>query len=196
MRFCKWMIRRIWALGPWMYVKLLGWIFYEKKYLKGKWFSDGICSLGWIWAARDIHSRIHTLRNLDIKWPVSPDIIVGNNIEIDPDDINNMQGYGCYFQTIDGKIVIGKGSYIAVNVGIITTNHDINNIDDHVSGKDVIIGKKCWIGMNSVILPGVILGNNTVVGAGSVVTKSFPEGHCLIAGNPAKKIKDLEVSRG
>ena len=45
--------------------------------------------------------------------------------------------------------------------------------------------------MNSVILPGVVLGEKTIVGAGSVVTKSFLEGYCVIAGNPAKKIKDL-----
>lgn len=45
--------------------------------------------------------------------------------------------------------------------------------------------------MNAMILPGVKLGNNTIVGAGSVVTKSF-EGDCIIAGNPAKKIKDIE----
>lgn len=44
--------------------------------------------------------------------------------------------------------------------------------------------------MNSVILPGVVLGNNTIVGAGSIVTKSFIEGNCIIAGNPAIKIKD------
>jgi acetyltransferase-like isoleucine patch superfamily enzyme len=45
--------------------------------------------------------------------------------------------------------------------------------------------------MNSVILPGVELGPHTIVGAGSIVTKSFPEGNCIIVGNPAKKIKDL-----
>ena len=45
--------------------------------------------------------------------------------------------------------------------------------------------------MNSMILPGVELGPRTVVGAGSVVTKSFPEGDCVIAGNPAKIIKKL-----
>lgn len=45
--------------------------------------------------------------------------------------------------------------------------------------------------MNSLILPGVKLGDHTVVGGGSVVTKSFPDGYCVIAGNPAKKIKDI-----
>ena len=46
--------------------------------------------------------------------------------------------------------------------------------------------------MNSVILPGVTLGEHTVVGAGSVVTKSFPDGHCVIAGNPAIIIRSLD----
>ncbi len=45
--------------------------------------------------------------------------------------------------------------------------------------------------MNSVILPGVQLGDYTVVGAGTVVTKSFPKGRCVIAGNPAKVIKEF-----
>ena len=45
--------------------------------------------------------------------------------------------------------------------------------------------------MNCVILPGVELGDNTIVGAGSIVTKSFKEGKCIIAGNPAKKLRDL-----
>jgi acetyltransferase-like isoleucine patch superfamily enzyme len=46
--------------------------------------------------------------------------------------------------------------------------------------------------MNAVILPSVRLGDFTVVGAGSVVTKSFNEGYCIIAGNPATKIKSLD----
>ncbi|WP_371860829.1 DapH/DapD/GlmU-related protein [Terrabacter aerolatus] len=61
----------------------------------------------------------------------------------------------------------------------------------HAAGEPIIIGDDCWIGMNSVILPGVILGSRTTVGAGSVVTKSFPEGNCIVAGNPAKIIKQL-----
>ncbi len=48
--------------------------------------------------------------------------------------------------------------------------------------------------MNAVILPGVTLGDHTVVGAGAIVTKSFPDGHCIIAGNPAKEIRKIDLS--
>lgn len=54
------------------------------------------------------------------------------------------------------------------------------------------IGNDCFIGIRSIILPGVTLGDQTIVGAGSVVTKSFPEGHVVIAGNPAKVLCSFE----
>ena len=90
-----------------------------------------------------------------------------------------------------GSIDIGRGTYIAPNVGLITANHDLADLSQHVEAKPIILGEKCWIGMNSVILPGVHLGPHTIVGAGSVVTKSFPDGNFVIAGNPAKIIREL-----
>jgi acetyltransferase-like isoleucine patch superfamily enzyme len=45
--------------------------------------------------------------------------------------------------------------------------------------------------MGAVILPGVKLADFTIVGAGAIITKSFPEGYCIIAGNPARIIKHL-----
>lgn len=195
MKLCKKIIKKILkiVLGffPWLFVHLFGWIFYDRKYFKSKWFK-GISGLGWRWAARDMIYRVFTLNHLGTRFPVAPEMVgVGNNVFFDLDDLDLMNGRGSYFQTIDGKIVIGKGTKISWNVGIITTNHDFNDLEHHQPGKDIIIGENCWIAMNVMILPGVVLGPRTMVGAGSVVTKSFEKGNCIIAGNPAMKIADL-----
>jgi len=167
-------------------------LFYDKQYLKGRWFEKNYNGYKWAW--RNLFFQKIIGYNRNIPWPVSHRSVIGNskNIEFDVNDLNNFQHFGCYFQNYDAKIIIGKGTYIAPNVGIITANHDINNLDKHQPGKDVIIKENCWIGMNSIILPGVVLGKKTIVGAGSVVTKSFPDGNCIIAGNPAKVIKFLD----
>jgi len=55
--------------------------------------------------------------------------------------------------------------------------------------KDVFIGANCFIGVASIILPGVHIGDNCIVGAGSVVTKDFSE-NSIIAGNSARRIKE------
>ncbi len=125
-------------------------------------------------------------------FPISPfcRVVHPENIEFSPDDLNNFQSPGVYFQAI-GKITIGKGTYIAPNVGLITANHDPLDLDKHLPAEPIALGENCWIGMNAVILPGVTLGDKTVVGAGSVVTKSFPQGSVVIGGNPAKIIKSL-----
>lgn len=150
--------------------------------------------MGYVWAFKSIW-RIPSLRKQGVKWPVGKNttILNGANITFDPSSINVFQQPGCYYQGF-APINIGKDVWIAQNVGIITANHNFLNPEIHSEGKPVKIGDKCWIGMNAVILPGVTLGDNTVVGAGAVVTKSFPEGHCVIGGNPAKKIKDINES--
>lgn len=77
---------------------------------------------------------------------------------------------------------IGDGSYLAFGATILC--HDMcRNLS-----KDVIIGKKCFIGANSLILPGVTIGDEVVVAAGSVVTKNVPS-NTIVAGNPAKQIR-------
>lgn len=172
-------------------------LFYDKKYLQGKWFMGrfrGLCSHGWEWVSHDAWGRIRTHENKEARFPISPfcRVVCPENIIFHPDDLNNFQSFGIYYQAI-GKIEIGRGSYIAPNVGLITSNHDASDLDKHMPPKPILIGEKCWIGMNSIVLGGVVLGPHTIVGAGSVVTKSFPEGNCIIAGNPAKLIRKIEV---
>ena len=165
-------------------------IFYERKYLRGYYFDTK--RIGWYWSLRGIKSRIIG-PNGTIPWPVNPNTIISNprNIDFDINDLHIFQTPGCYWQNHDGIIKVGRRCSVAPNVGIITTNHDTSDLSKHVKGKDIVIGDDCWIGMNSMILPGVVLGDHTVVGAGSVVTHSFPEGHCVIVGNPARLLKQL-----
>lgn len=166
-------------------------LFYQKKYLRGKYFDEK--SMGWLWAWRGLRGRIFG-DNRSTPWPVHPRTQVQNakNITFAQDSFHVFQVPGCYWQARDAKICIGSNCHVAPNVGIITTNHDITNPARHVPGQDIVISDNCWIGMNAVILPGVKLGANTVVGAGAVVTKSFPEGSCVLGGVPAKMIKRIE----
>ncbi len=164
-------------------------LFYDKKYLTGKFFEEQ--RYGFVWAWNGIFRSI-ILRRRGIRWPICSQCRIpsGYNMFVKPSSLIIFQQPGCYYQNYHGKITIGENVWIAQNVGLITENHDPYNPDLHLEAKDIEIGNQCWIGMNAVILPGVKLGDKTIVGAGAIVTHSF-EGNCVIAGNPAKLIKIL-----
>jgi acetyltransferase-like isoleucine patch superfamily enzyme len=175
--------------------KWIGPLIYERNYLVGKYFDES--DVGWKWILKGIWNQKIRGINRNARFPVSPDVRVSNfrNLVLGRNNLNNFHSYGIYFQNLHAKIILGDGCYIAPNVGLITSNHDPENPDRHLEGKDIIIGDHSWIGMNAVVLPGVVLGPRTVVGAGSVVTKSFPEGKIVIAGNPARIIKRVDVTQ-
>jgi len=96
------------------------------------------------------------------------------------------------------SIKIGNYTRVGVNCKIIDNDfhpveleyrHKALN-EEHVRRAPIEIGNDCFIGMNSIILKGTTLGNNVIVGAGSVVHGKFPD-NCIIAGNPAKIVKRL-----
>ncbi len=107
------------------------------------------------------------------------------------------------------EITIGDHVLIAHNCNIFDSNcHPLDAEERRVDYKDlmntglgnqrntvehspIIIGDDCWIGANSCIMKGVVLGERSIVAAGSVVTKSFPA-DVLIGGNPAKVIRKLK----
>lgn len=90
-------------------------------------------------------------------------------------------------------ITIGEHTIFASGLSLISANH---NLDDLVAGEappspPIVIGDNCWIGCNVVVLPGVSIGSNSVIGAGAIVTKSVPGG-VIVAGNPARVIRSIE----
>ena len=91
---------------------------------------------------------------------------------------------------IEDDVMMGSGVHFYIN------NHKFDRLDiplidqGYYPDEMIILKKGCWIGANSIILPGVTIGINSVVGAGSVVTKSIPD--CVVAvGNPARVIRTI-----
>lgn len=92
-----------------------------------------------------------------------------------------------YKATLD-KSINPKGIRIGDNTWILAECVILSHDHCRSLKTDTIIGDNCIIGIRSIILPGIRIGDHVVVGAGSVVTKDVPD-HCLVAGNPAKIIK-------
>ena len=90
------------------------------------------------------------------------------------------------------EISIGNNVLIGHNEQLYTSTHPTNALDRKVSAiaKPIHIASDVWIGGNAVVLPGVSIGEGSVVAAASVVTKDVPA-HVMVAGNPAKIIKQL-----
>lgn len=172
-------------------LRVVAGLFYRRDYLVGRYFDEGLT--GWVWVLKGLIFQKLLGFNRRVPWPVSPRVEVVNpeRIHFSPDDLHNFQTFGCYFQAIGGEIHIGRGTRIAPNVGLITANHDIQDLSNHLGGGDIRIGHSSWIGMNAVVLPGVTLGPRTIVGAGAVVTKSYPEGSCVLVGVPARIAKHI-----
>ena len=132
--------------------------------------------------------------NREAYWPThfTSRVVGAHNILL---GVGSNPGFnpGVYVQGT-GKLFIGDYTTVGQNSGILSGGHDFY---DHriLTSDETRIGSYCWIGMNATILPGVVLGDFTVVASGAVVSKSFPEGNCIIGGVPAKKIKDLDPNK-
>jgi acetyltransferase-like isoleucine patch superfamily enzyme len=95
-----------------------------------------------------------------------------------------------------GPVLIGEGSACSQNCFISGQSHHYEDISKNflrqgIQTNQVVIGKNVWIGANSVILPGVKIGDNSVIGAGSTIVKDVPA-NCVVAGNPVKIIKQYD----
>ena len=135
-----------------------------------------------------VYKKVHRLYYVHGKWE---NLILGENIILNNTICN----------TVSGKIIIGDNTIFGHNCMLLTGNHEfkdgkrkkligISEVPN--AGREIKIGTGCFIASGSIIIGPVIIGNNVIVGAGSVVTKSFPDG-VFIAGNPAS-IKSTHTS--
>lgn len=126
-------------------------------------------------------------------WYCHPHCTVANSRKISV-GLNCLIGRpGCYIQGA-GNVFIGNYVQFGPNVGVLSSDHDL--YDQRIYNNQTIkIGDYSWVGMNSIITAGVELGPRTVVAAGAVVTKSFPDGFCVLAGVPAKVVRYLDKEK-
>ena len=111
----------------------------------------------------------------------------GRNIEFGKNIFINT---GCTFMD-RGTITIGDGAYIGPNVNLVTINHDINpDKRDITYCKPIIIEKNVWIGVGATVLPGVTVGEGSIIAAGAVVNENVPP-MTIVGGIPAKIIKRI-----
>lgn len=113
----------------------------------------------------------------------------GSHIEVGK---NFFANYNCTVIDV-AKVKIGDNCQMAPNVAIYTAGHPVHPASRNTMyeyGIEVTIGDNVWIGGNTVILPGVRIGSNTVIGAGSVVTKDIPD-WVVAGGNPCKVIRKI-----
>jgi len=115
-------------------------------------------------------SRVVYWRNIQLGKNVEPGANVAN-----------------YIQALNG-IIFGSNIRIGPNVSIISSNHNIDDYDKHDDAEPVRIGNDVWIAANCVILPGITVGNNVVIGAGSIVNRDIPD-NSIAAGNPCRVLR-------
>ena len=134
------------------------------------------------------YSRIECFDNISNE-KLYPKLTIGNNV---------IMGRNTSILCTN-EINIGDDSMFASYSFISDENHGIDlSVKKRyecqkLTSKPVNIGKNCWIGEKVIILPGVNVGNNSIIGAGSVVTRSIPD-NCIAVGNPARVIKKYNFS--
>lgn len=129
---------------------------------------------------------------------------IGEGCYIEPPLRSNWGGYHVHFGNHvyanfnltlvdDTHIYVGDHTMIGPNVTIATAGHPILpelREQNYQYNMPVHIGRNCWIGAGAIILPGVTIGDHTVVGAGSIVTKDLPSG-VVAVGNPCHVLRPI-----
>jgi acetyltransferase-like isoleucine patch superfamily enzyme len=179
--------------------RMVDWLIMNQVETRPRWF---IRLLAPLYQHRGKHAVIH--RSVRMDTPPYRKFYLGNYSVVESFAcINNAVGdviigdhtrIGLH-NTIIGPVTIGSHVNLAQGITITALNHNFSDaekrIDEQgVNTTPVVIEDDIWIGANAVILPGVTIGQHSVVAAGAIVTKDVPP-HSLVAGVPAKVIKQI-----
>ena len=179
--------------------RLLDWLIMNQRDARPRWY---IRLLAPLYQHRGRHSKIY--RSVRMDTPPYRTFSLGDHSVVESFScINNAVGdvvigdhtrIGLH-NTIIGPVTIGQHVNLAQGIVVTALNHNYSIPDQRIDQQGVTtaavtIGNDCWIGANAVILPGVTIGEHSVVAAGAVVTKDVPS-HSLVAGVPAKIIKQI-----
>ena len=179
--------------------RLLDWLIMNQRDARPRWY---IRLLAPLYQHRGRHSKIY--RSVRMDTPPYRTFSLGDHSVVESFScINNAVGdvvigdhtrIGLH-NTIIGPVTIGQHVNLAQGIVVTALNHNYSIPDQRIDQQGVTtaaitIGNDCWIGANAVILPGVTIGEHSVVAAGAVVTKDVPS-HSLVAGVPARIIKQI-----
>ena len=177
----------------------LDWLIMNQRDARPRWY---IRLLAPLYQHRGRHSKIY--RSVRMDTPPYRTFSLGDHSVVESFScINNAVGdvvigdhtrIGLH-NTIIGPVTIGQHVNLAQGIVVTALNHNYSIPDQQIDQQGVTtaavtIGNDCWIGANAVILPGVTIGEHSVVAAGAVVTKDVPS-HSLVAGVPARIIKQI-----
>ena len=144
---------------------------------------------------QDPKRKEHIIRHLFGRVGKEPDVSpnfrceFGHNIQLGDFFYAN---YDCIM--LDGaKITVGDRVLFGPKVGLYTSNHLFDADEREMGGcvaKPITIGNRCWLAANVSVMPGVTIGDDTIIGAGSVVTHDIPKG-VIAAGNPCTVLRQI-----
>ena len=191
-------IREMFKKNP-KWKNFIDWIIMNQVETRPRWF---IRILSPLYQHRGKHSVIHSSVRMDTppyrKFSLGDYSVIESfaciNNAVGDVIIGNYTRIGLH-NTIIGPVTIGHHVNLAQGITVTALNHKFENpdirIDEQgVSTKPVFIGNDIWVGANAVILPGITIGDHSVIAAGAIVTKDVPP-HSLVAGVPAKVIKQI-----
>ena len=179
--------------------RLLDWFIMNQRDARPRWY---IRLLAPLYQHRGRHSKIY--RSVRMDTPPYRTFSLGDHSVVESFScINNAVGdvvigdhtrIGLH-NTIIGPVTIGQHVNLAQGIVVTALNHNYSIPDQRIDQQGVTtaavtICNDCWIGANAVILPGVTIGEHSVVAAGAIVTKDVPS-HSLVAGVPARIIKQI-----